>query len=85
MENEIKYYDQYDNEISFNEWKYLRDRNSDREDWLKIYCSVIEQMSEETRTAYTSDKVKNMPSLEKACVGRTNRLFDAFKERWAEE
>lgn len=50
--------------------KSIKRDSSDREDWLKIYCSVV---GHEAGSDY--DYI----------VETTDDLFKAFKERWAEK
>jgi hypothetical protein len=54
-----------------------RVNSSDREDWLKIYCSVIEARGDRPQ-GITNTVTKNY-------VQYANELHQAFKERWAEE
>lgn len=56
----------------------FRNKKADREDWLKIYCSVIEAKLPLSGSNFHQGYIK-------AYVQYTNELFEAFKERWAEE
>lgn len=53
-------------------------KEADREDWLKIYCSVVEARLPHHTSSFHSSAIKS-------CVTYTDELHQAFKERWAEE
>jgi hypothetical protein len=54
------------------------DHQADREDWLEIYCAVIEAKLPISTSSFHGNAIKN-------CKLYTDELFIAYKERWGQE